>query len=134
MNFDVFHPFTTKKTDDRTLLFFGACCKRGFHLYTTTAPSCCIPASYCHLLNTLQTMSVIVVNLQENRAVFRIFIALLIFSFDSPTYVLINDVKHWASEDALALSIPLLPVFCICLPSGPCFKCLSCSPPHFPKT
>ena len=27
------------------------------HLYTTTAPSCCIPVSYCHLSATLQTMS-----------------------------------------------------------------------------
>jgi hypothetical protein len=46
------------------LFFFGACCKQGRHLYTTTAPSCCIPALYCHLLATLQTMSITVVNLQ----------------------------------------------------------------------
>jgi len=71
--------------DDRTLFFFGACCKRGLHLCTTTAPSCCISASYCHLSATLQTMSIIVVNLQNNRAVFRIFIAILILSFDSPS-------------------------------------------------
>ena len=57
--------------------FFGVCCKRGRHFYTTTAPSCCIPASYCHLSATLQTMSIIVVNLQDSRAVFRIFIAIL---------------------------------------------------------
>ena len=70
-----------------TMLFFhGACCKLGRHLYTTTAPSCCIPASYCHLSATLQTISITVVNLQDNRAVFRIFIALLRFSFDSPSY------------------------------------------------
>jgi hypothetical protein len=55
------------------------------HLYTTTAPSCCIPASYCHLSATLQTMSIIVANLQDNRAMFRMFIALLSFSFDSPS-------------------------------------------------
>ena len=80
--------FTTSllKTDDRKLFFFGACCKRGRHLYTTTAPSCCIPASYCQLSATLQTMSITVVNVQDNRAVFRIFIALLSFSFDSPSY------------------------------------------------
>jgi len=36
---------------------------------------------------TLQTMSIIVANLQGNRAVFRIFITLLNFSFDSPSYV-----------------------------------------------
>ena len=71
----------------RKLFFFGAFCKRGRHLYTTTAPSCGISAPYCHLSGTLQTMSIIVVNLQENRAVFRIFIALLRFSFDSPSYV-----------------------------------------------
>jgi hypothetical protein len=58
---------------------------KGTDLYTTTALSCCIPASYCHLLATLQTMSITVVNLQDNRAVFRIFIALLRFSFDSPS-------------------------------------------------
>jgi len=97
MNFDGFHPFTTlKKTDDRTLFFFGACCKRGRHLYTTTAPSCCIPASYCHLSATLQTMSIIVVNLQDNREVFRIFIALLRFSFDSTSYTLQSQtaIRH----------------------------------------
>jgi hypothetical protein len=76
MNFDGFHPFTTP--------FFGACCNRVRHLYTTTAPSCCIPASYCQLLAILQTMSIIVVNLEENCAVIRIFIALLRFSFDCP--------------------------------------------------
>jgi len=58
----------------------------GRHLYTTTAPSYCIPASYYHLSVTLQPMSNIVVNLQDNRAVFLIFIALLRFSFESPSY------------------------------------------------
>jgi len=87
MNFDGFHPLT-KKTDDRTLFFFGACCKRGRRLQTTTAPSCCSPASHCHLSATPQTISINVVNLQDNRAVFRIFIALLMFSFDSPSYIL----------------------------------------------
>ena len=71
------------------LFFFGACCKRGRHFYITTAPSCCIPASYCRLSTILQTMSITVVNLQDNRAVFRIFIALLRFSFDSPSYILV---------------------------------------------
>ena len=63
----------------QTLFFFGACCKRGSHLYTTTAPSCCIPTPYCHLSATIQNMRIIVVNLQDNRAVFRIFTALLRF-------------------------------------------------------
>jgi hypothetical protein len=69
----------------------------GRHLYSTTAPSCCIPVSYCHLSATLQTMSIIIVNLQDNRAVFRIFIALLTFSFDSPSYVIktVNSYKAY---------------------------------------
>ena len=74
-----FTPSLLKKMDDRTLFFFGACWKLGRHLYTTTAPSCCIPASYCHLSATLQTISITLVNLQDNRVVFRIFIALLRF-------------------------------------------------------
>ena len=78
-------PLHYLKNGWQTLFFFGACCKRGSHFYTTTAPSCCIPASYCYLSATLQTMSIIVVNLQDNRAVFRIFIALLRFSFDCPS-------------------------------------------------
>ena len=61
------------------------CCKRGRQLFTTAAPSCCSPSSYCHLSATLQTISITVVNLQDNRAVFRIFIAILRFSFDSPS-------------------------------------------------
>jgi hypothetical protein len=79
MNFDGFHPFTT-------LFFFGVCCKRGGRLYHTTAPSRCIPASYCHLSVILHTISIIPAKLQDNRAVFRIFIALLRFSFDSTLY------------------------------------------------
>jgi len=66
-----------KKTDDRTLFFVGACCKRGRHLYTTTVSSCCIPASYYHMSAAPGTISITIVNLQDNRAVFRIFIALL---------------------------------------------------------
>ena len=89
--FRYFSPLHYLKTDDRTLLFFGACRKRGCHLYTTTAPSCCIPASYCHLSATLQTINITVVNLQDNRAVFRIFIALLSFTFDSPSCVSFDD-------------------------------------------
>ena len=80
-----FTPSLLKKNGRQTLFFFGVCCKRGRHLYTTTATSCCIPTSYCHMSATLQTMSIIVVNLQDIRAVFRIFIALLMFSFDSPS-------------------------------------------------
>ena len=46
------------------LFFVGAFCKQGRHFYTTTAPSCCIPASYYHMSATLQTMSINVVNLR----------------------------------------------------------------------
>jgi hypothetical protein len=90
MNFDVFHPFNTQKTDDRTLLFV-ACCKGGRHFYNPTAPSCWIPASYCRLSATLQTVIVIVVNLQHNRAVFRIFITLLRISLDSYLHDVLQD-------------------------------------------
>jgi len=76
------------------MLFFGACCKWGLHLYTTTAPSCCIPASYCHLSATLQTMSIIVVNLQDNRAVFQIFVALLSFHLTLPRMLLGSCMIH----------------------------------------
>ena len=81
-----FTPSLLKKTDDRTLFLCGGCCQRGRRLYTTTTPSCCTPVSYCHLSATLQTVSIIVVNLQNNRAVFRIFIALLGVSFVCPSY------------------------------------------------
>ena len=40
-----------------------------------------------HLSATPQTISITVVNLQDNRAVFQIFIALLRFSVDSPSYI-----------------------------------------------
>jgi len=43
-------------------------------------------------------MSIIVVNLQDNRAVFRIFIALLNLSFDSPSYVV--GVEHELAKSA----------------------------------
>jgi len=74
------------------LLLFGACCKWGHHLYTIAAPSCCIPPSYCHLSATVQTMSIAVANLQDNWMVFWIFITLLMFSFDSPSYIWICSV------------------------------------------
>jgi len=60
----------------------------GRHLYTTTAPSCCIPASYWYLSATLQIISITVVNFQDSRAVFRIFIPLLRFSSDCPSFLI----------------------------------------------
>jgi hypothetical protein len=55
-------------------------------------------------------MSIIVVNLQDNRAVFRIFIALLRFSFDSPSYegpqdfaTALDSPCHWKLQ-SLAVS------------------------------
>jgi len=82
-----------KKTNERRPFLFGACFKCGRQIYTIAAPSCCVCPSYCHLSATLQTMSITVVNLQDNRAVFRIFITLLIFSFDSRSFKF--DLKHF---------------------------------------
>ena len=42
-------------------------------------------------------MSIIVVNVKDNRAVFRTFIALLSFSFDSPSYI---SVWRGTEEDS----------------------------------
>jgi hypothetical protein len=85
-----FTPSPRKKTNDRTLFLFGSRCKWSRYLYTTTAPSCCVPPSHCHLLATLQTMSITVAKTQDNRVVFRIFIRLLRFSFDSASYLSIT--------------------------------------------
>ena len=60
----VFTPSLLKKTDDKKLFLCGAWYKRGRHLYTTTAPSCFIPASHCHLSATHQTISITAVSLQ----------------------------------------------------------------------
>jgi len=43
--------------------------------------------SYCHLSATLQTISITVANLRHNRAAVQIFISLLMFYFDSPSYI-----------------------------------------------
>jgi len=52
--------------------------------------------SYCHLSATLQTICIIVVNLQDSRAVVRIVIALLRFSFDSTSYT--NNTRMQSVE------------------------------------
>ena len=70
-------------------------------LHNTAASFCCIPASYYHMSTTLQTMSITIVNLQDNRAVFRIFIALLKFSFDSPSYNLLAQTSFSLSADVV---------------------------------
>ena len=89
------------KNRRQNAVLLWSCCKQGRrHLYTTTAPSCCIPASYCHLSATLQTISIIVVTLKDTRAVFRIFITLLRSSFVSLSYlrkrtnVVVNDTRN----------------------------------------
>jgi len=56
------------------------------HYYCSIVLHSCM---YCHLLANLQTMSIIVVNIQYSRAVFQIFIELLSFSFDSPSYTFV---------------------------------------------
>ena len=81
-----FTPSLLKKRMKKKLFFSSAYSKWGRQLYTTTAPSSFIPASHFHLSATLQTTSIIVVNLKDNRTVLRIFIALLRFLFHSPSY------------------------------------------------
>ena len=105
-----FTPLLLKKGGWQPLFFFGLCCKRGRHLYTTTVPSCCIPASYYHLSATLQTISINVDHLQDNRAVFRIFTTFLSFSFDSPSCIpsQINPAHTWSHPISL-MSILILP-------------------------
>jgi len=68
--------------------------KVGPPFYTAAAPLYCVPASYCHLSATLQTISNSVANFQENRAVFRFFVALLKFLFEPPTYVIQTTNFH----------------------------------------
>jgi hypothetical protein len=46
---------------------------------------CAVVVHSCILSATVQTTSIIVVNLQDNGAVFRMFIVLLRLSFDSPS-------------------------------------------------
>jgi hypothetical protein len=61
-----FNSSLRKKSNERKLFLFGACCKWGRHLYTIAAPSCCVPLSYCHLSATLQTMSTTVARGQSS--------------------------------------------------------------------
>ena len=56
-------PSLLKKNGWQNTVLLWCMLQRARHLYTTTAPSCCIPASYCHLSATLQTISIIVLNL-----------------------------------------------------------------------
>jgi len=54
---------------------------------------------------TLQSMSIIVVNLLNNRAVFRIFITLLKFSFNSPSqFVTRNNWYAHGCKDGAAVT------------------------------
>jgi len=66
--------------------------------------------SLCHLSATLQTISITVVNLQDDRAVFRIFIALLRFSFDSPSY---NLQKYYTDKSLKVLEGLYQNLFCL---------------------
>jgi hypothetical protein len=81
-----FTPSLLKKTDDRTL-FFLVHVASGADIFTLLLRRrVAFLALYCHLSATLHTMSIIIVNLQDKRAVFLIFIELLMFSFESPSY------------------------------------------------
>ena len=66
------------------LFFFGACCKRGHRLYycTVVLHSSIVLPPVGHSANLQYHCC----QLTDNRAVFRIFIALLRFSFDSLSY------------------------------------------------
>jgi len=71
-----------KKEKHKKLIYINyttASCKRGRHLYTTTALSCCIPASHCHPSATLQTISITVVNLQTIELCFDILSLFKVF-------------------------------------------------------
>jgi hypothetical protein len=76
------------------------------HLYTTTTPSSCIPASYCHLSATLQTITITVVNLKDNRAVFRICIALL--NFFISLFIVISKKELLGLDNKGNLSLDLI--------------------------
>jgi hypothetical protein len=99
--------------------------------WQNAAPLWCIPQvgppslHYCYaivlrscivlpLSATLQTMSNTVANLQDNQTVFRIFIALLRFSFDFPSYITITKLNThnnkkltnlWSSGRAPSLQV-----------------------------
>ena len=64
-------------------------------------------------------MGIIVVNLQDNRAVFRIFIALLRFSFDPPSYL-----QNKVSKKINQLSQTIIQVMLICPPEVVVYKIL----------
>jgi len=68
--------------------------------------------SYCHLSATLQTISIIVVNLQDNRAVFRIFIAISRFSFDSPSYIRLPEDEPWGSNHVAGMENKIKILIC----------------------
>jgi hypothetical protein len=74
-----------------TLFLFAVCCKRDCHFYTTTAPSFCIPASYCHLSATLQTVWLLSTYRQSSCV--SDFYDTLKFSFDSPSYLITGSLK-----------------------------------------
>ena len=106
--------FTSSFRKKRIMLFlFDACCKRGRHFYTTAAPLCCAPPSYCHLSATLQTMNITAANIQDNRAKFPIFITLLRFSFDSPSYDIFLGLIYYMANTCHLLHFTQILDLCI---------------------
>jgi len=83
MNLEGFHPFATQKKKNRMTERCSSLVPvaSGTALFTLL-----LRRRDCHLSATLQTMSVVFFNLQDNRAVFRIFIPLLMFSCDYLLY------------------------------------------------
>ena len=61
---------------------------------------------HCHLSATLQTISINVANLRDNRGVVRIFIALLRFSFDCPSHT--STSTGWAKSRYTVIMFILL--------------------------
>jgi len=79
MNFDGFHPFTTSKTDDRKLFFFGAC-RKDAAIFTLLLLR---RIAFQHRTATCWPLFKPSVSL-GNRGVFRIFISHLEFHLILP--------------------------------------------------
>lgn len=93
--------------NNRTLFFFGTCCKMCCHFYTTAPASCSALSLCCHLLANLQNMPITVTNFQDNCYQFLNFIALLRLSFWlsltlSPNlYIIHNSNYRWEQVQRL---------------------------------
>ena len=71
--------------------------------------------SYCHLSATLQTISIIVVTLQDNRDVVPNFIAILRFSADSPSYIYIYIYIYICVCVCVCVCVCMCVCVCVCV-------------------